>query len=245
MQPGTKLKLNIIIDLALFIFLLVVAVIGFIIRYILIPGSDRWVKFGYNAEMKILNLERHEWGYIHWVAALVLAGLLVLHLIFHWTQILCIVKRLIPNLLFRKIAVAFFVVFCVLILVFPVFIPAKVGGPVAGQGFARVKQASREISVETEKESGNQDFIIAQPESEEPATSHNAGEGEHVLDIRGFNTLDEIAGKYNVSVSQLKQRLKIPADVSGNQQLGRIRRIYGFTMSDVEDAVLTLQKTSK
>jgi hypothetical protein len=245
MHPGTKLKLNIIIDIALFIFLLVVAVIGFIIRYILIPGSDRWVKFGYNAEMTFLNLERHEWGYIHWVAALVLAGLLVLHLIFHWTQILCMVKRLIPNLLFRKIAVVFFVVLCVSILVFPVLIPAKVGEPVAGQGFAKVKQANREISVEPEEENGNQDFIIAQPESEEPATIHKAGEGEHVLDIRGFNTLDEIAGKYNISVSQLKQRLKIPADVPGNQQLGRIRRVYGFTMADVEDAVLTLQKTSK
>lgn len=243
MQSGTKLKLNIIIDIALFIFLLVVAVIGFIIRYILIPGSERWLKFGYNAEMTFLNLERHDWGYIHWVAALVLAGLLVLHLVFHWNQILCMIRRLIPNLLVRKIAVAFFLVLCVLILVFPVFIPAKVGEPVAGQGFAKARQSGREIPEVPEQEAKSQDFLIAQPESEVSATSHKAGEGEHILDIRGYNTLDEISGKYNVSVSQLKQRLKIPADVPGNQQIGRIRRIYGFTMADVEDAVLKLQKS--
>lgn len=243
MQSGTKLKLNIIIDIALFVFLLVVAVIGFIIRYILIPGSDRWIKFGYNAEMTFLNLERHEWGYIHWVAALVLAGLLVLHLIFHWNLILCMVKKLIPNQLFRIIATVVFMVFCAVVVFFPVFIPAEISGPVAGQGFAKARQSGREIPEVPEQEEKNQDFLITQPESEVPVTGHKAGEGEHVLDIRGFNTLDEIAGKYNVSVSQLKQRLKIPEDVPGNQQIGRIRRIYGFTMADVEDAVLKLQKS--
>jgi len=65
MKPITRQKLNITIDIVMFIVMVALAVIGFIIRYVLIPGSERWERYGRNVELTCLGMERHEREFIH------------------------------------------------------------------------------------------------------------------------------------------------------------------------------------
>ena len=43
-----------------------------------------------------------------------------------------------------------------------------------------------------------------------------------------------MANSYNISPDELKEFLDIPAAVSNNERLGRLRRLYGFHMSDID-----------
>ena len=54
------------------------------------------------------------------------------------------------------------------------------------------------------------------------------------IDINGQMTLKEIEIKYKVPANSLKKFLKIPISISNYENLGRLRKRYGFNMSDVE-----------
>jgi hypothetical protein len=58
------------------------------------------------------------------------------------------------------------------------------------------------------------------------------------IDVQGFMTLKEVAENYQVPVEHIKSKLEIPQSVSENERLGRLRRTYGFTMSDVRDIII-------
>ncbi len=65
------------------------------------------------------------------------------------------------------------------------------------------------------------------------------------IDIMGSMTLIEVVDKYNVPVNHIKSKLDVPLSTSNNERLGRLRRTYGFTMSDVEEIVYNYQKSKK
>ena len=61
---------------------------------------------------------------------------------------------------------------------------------------------------------------------------------EHQLDINGTYTLGEVASRYGVPSSVIKEGLGIPLSAPDGERLGRLRRQYGFYMSDVESIIL-------
>lgn len=63
MKPVTRQKLNISIDIVMFVVMVALAVIGFLIRYLLIPGTEKWERYGQNIDMTFFGLDRHEWGF--------------------------------------------------------------------------------------------------------------------------------------------------------------------------------------
>lgn len=64
-----KGKINFIIDVIMFILMALLAGIGLLIKYILLSGENRWIKYGRNVDLSFWGLDRHEWGTIHlWVA---------------------------------------------------------------------------------------------------------------------------------------------------------------------------------
>jgi len=86
MKRGT---LNFIIDLVSFVNLLCLAVTGFIMRYILPPGTGgrgRLLHGGHGREeiKELLSMTRHEWGDIHFYLAVLFVILMVVHIILHW-----------------------------------------------------------------------------------------------------------------------------------------------------------------
>jgi hypothetical protein len=97
MKRGT---LNFIVDTVSFFDLLGLAFTGFIIKFILPPGSGgrgRELTGGRGlGEIKSLfSMTRHEWGDIHFYLAALFFTLMIVHLVLHWTWIKCSFKSII------------------------------------------------------------------------------------------------------------------------------------------------------
>jgi len=95
-----RVTINFIVDFISFVDLLCLAVTGFIMRYILPPGSGGYGR-GFRGgrepveEIKYLwSMTRHEWGYIHFYLAVGFVTLMLVHIILHWTWIKCYIKSL-------------------------------------------------------------------------------------------------------------------------------------------------------
>lgn len=72
------------IDIVSFIGFVFLTSTGILLHYVLPPGSGRW--------SEIWGLNRHEWGEIHYIIAVVFFCVLALHLILHWRVILNMIK---------------------------------------------------------------------------------------------------------------------------------------------------------
>jgi hypothetical protein len=58
----TKPKLNLVIDAIMFIDLMAVAGLGFLMKYVLLPGYKINEVYGSGVELSFLGLDRHQWG---------------------------------------------------------------------------------------------------------------------------------------------------------------------------------------
>jgi len=232
------------------------AIIGIVIRYTLIPGSERWEKYGENVELRIMGMDRHQWGLVHLAIGLLLVGLLVLHLVLHWKQIVCMVKMLIPNTAFRMVSVTIVLTLSTFIALSPLYVVPEIGEPIYGRRGQKEGQNKYNhipvpiVEVDTPKPQQQKSETLPETESIPVVkdtqrkiidNQEKHREFEHVLEIRGYNTFSELANNYNISAEELKKTLGIPASVSNNERLGRVRRTYNFSMSNVEEAILNLQ----
>ena len=75
---------------------------------------------------------------------------------------------------------------------------------------------------------------IAQGEGRQARGTHR-GHDDHE-ELRGSMTLEEASKILGVTAGQLKHAIGIPADTSDQEQLGRLRKKYGFRMEDVRAA---------
>lgn len=247
MKPLLRQKLNIAIDLIMFVNMVALAVIGFLIRYSLLSGEKRWERFGKNLDMTFWGLDRHEWGFIHLILGISLAVLLVLHIVLHWTQIICLVKRLFPGQTLRVMVVTGMTVLCCAIVLTPLVFSPDLGEPIRGHGeghgrsVAQTVDEDPEFSETVEKLPESETFRETDIQPADDKVRHH-DEESRILEIRGFHSLGGLALTYHVPADEIKNRLNIPSHVSDNERLGRIRRIYGFTMREVEDCILSLQK---
>ncbi len=130
-----KPKLNFIIDALMFLVMMAMAGLGFLMKYVLIPGRARWVKYGRNVDLTLLGWDRHDWGDLHLYLGFTLLGLLILHIILHWKQIVGLFQRFIsPER--RTLVLLVFVLLAVLLIYFPFLITPEVGE--LGRGMGRI-----------------------------------------------------------------------------------------------------------
>jgi Domain of unknown function (DUF4405) len=93
-------KLNLIIDLLAFACAVFLIATGFLLEYMLPPGSGRLGTEGFGVGpgglqrpiLLLWGLTRHEWGNIHFYVAIGLMSALSLHVILHWQWIECMIK---------------------------------------------------------------------------------------------------------------------------------------------------------
>jgi hypothetical protein len=93
-------KANLIIDVVAFICAVLLITTGFLLEYVLPPGSGRLGTEGFGIGpgglarpiLLLWGLTRHDWGNIHFYLALSLMAALSLHLVLHWQWIVCMVK---------------------------------------------------------------------------------------------------------------------------------------------------------
>jgi hypothetical protein len=129
-----KAKLNFAIDALMFLCMAAIAGLGFLMKYVLLPGRESTIKYGRRVELSLLGLDRHDWGAIHLYLGFLLLALLVLHIVLHWNMIPGLFARLIANSRQRWSIALVFVALAAALLVFPFLISPEVKDADAGQG---------------------------------------------------------------------------------------------------------------
>ncbi len=122
-----KAKLNLVIDVIMLIVMMALIGVGLLNKYVLLTGQHKWEKYGENLEFYLWGFDRHDWNYFHFILGLILSGLLVLHIWFHWKLILNIYKNLIRNKKTRVFTGLALVFVSLVFLIFPVFIEPEIG----------------------------------------------------------------------------------------------------------------------
>jgi len=97
----SRSTVNFILDFVSFLNLLGLVFTGFVIKYILPPGSGGGYGRGFRggrgeaaAEQirEFLSLGRHDWGDVHFYLAVVFTALMIIHIVLHWAWIKCYLK---------------------------------------------------------------------------------------------------------------------------------------------------------
>lgn len=132
-----KSQTNFIIDALMFLCMMAMVGIGFLMKFVLIPGKDRWVEYGRNVELYLYGMDRHQWGTIHLILGFILLGLLILHIVLHWKMILNLYKCLVRSQIARRITAAAFIIGCAILLAFSLVVKAQVQELERGEGRGR------------------------------------------------------------------------------------------------------------
>ena len=132
-----KLKINFVIDALMFVCLMAIAGLGFLMKYTLPPGREVWVRYGRNVDLTWLGWDRHDWGTVHLYLAFTLLAVLVIHLILHWSMIVGLFGRLIPDPRTRTRVGLAFLILSLLLIYFPFLITPEEGQRGRGLGGGR------------------------------------------------------------------------------------------------------------
>jgi hypothetical protein len=210
MKNWSKIKprLNLIIDAIMFVILMAVAGLGFLMKYILLPGYKINEAYGSGVELSFLGLDRHQWGTIHLILALFMVFLLVLHIIFHWDMLVCIFRRMISVGRVRVVTGVFLGIIGFAFAVVPFLLKPEVSEDGRKHNRNRVPGIYGSRPAETMHHHYNQ------------------------VDIDGKMTLNEVSAKYNIGVEELAGAINIPVSYS-RERLGRLRKRYAFEMDDL------------
>ncbi len=133
-----KAKLNFVIDSLMFLFLAAIAGLGFLMKYVLLPGREAALTYGRRVDLFLFGLDRHDWGTIHLYLGFLFLALLALHLVLHWHMIPGLFARLVPDSRKRAFIAWVYAALAAALLLFPFFIGPELkegdGGPRRGYG---------------------------------------------------------------------------------------------------------------
>ena len=188
-----RTKLNFIIDVVAFVGFVVLTTTGVLMRYILPPGSGNY--------STIWNLDRHEWGSIHFWISAIFFSILVLHLVLHWRWIVSVATgRPREGSGFRAgLGIVGFVT-VVALAISPLLTPVE--GDLTSKG-----------------------------------TSIYSGKKIDGISIRESMTLKDVEETTGVPSAYIIESLKIPEATSVEEQLGLLKRKYGFKINEVREIV--------
>jgi hypothetical protein len=125
---------NLFIDALMALQIGALAGIGFLIKFVLVPGEERNVVYGRGTALYFLGLERHEWGTIHLWIGLSLLAFLVLHIILHWGQILGLLCAVSRSLAVRIVIVLTVLLLAAVMASFALWVKPEVQAGKSGEG---------------------------------------------------------------------------------------------------------------
>jgi len=240
-----KSKLNLIIDLIMLLLMMPIAGIGFLMKYVLVPGFERNVLYSNNVDLEFWGQTRHQWGSIHLILSITFLVLLFLHTILHWKMIVCIFRKMIPRKTLRIVLVGLITVMGLLLISFPLFVRPEI---VEKEPLHRNRHDNNNLApgVSLKNESPRQKDSISingSPKTNQGNKRHLHSSKEEI-EVYGSQTLQFVADKYNVPVSIIAADLKIPQTLS-EEKLGRLKKQYLFTMDDVRASIVNYKKREK
>ena len=222
----------------MFLSMSAIAGIGFLIKFTLIPGQDRWIKYGRNVDLYLFGMDRHEWGTIHLIIGFILLGLLVLHIILHWYSLTCVFNRIFKRKLVKKIIALLMIVISAFLIIVPFLVKPKTDEIEQGKG-----RQTTNFNGRTKRE--NKTITTYEKENLNNANSFEIHDHSNPsIEVRGYMTLDEVSKKYKVPTEFIKTRLNIPKSIPDKQRLGWLRKKYDFRMSEVEEIINEYQENN-
>lgn len=224
-----KSTLNFIIDALMFVCLCAITGIGLLIKFTLPSGQDKWAIYGTNNELLFLNMDRHQWGDIHFVVSVIMISLLILHLVFHWQFIASIFGKIIKHSPLKLLIGTSFAFITILLIVFPFFVT-----PSQGLNHKHLQHSDNWQNTELTDE--HKVIIKTETTAHKNADNPSHSEHNHQYAVNGQMTLAEVCKKYNLPISVIKKQLRME-NADENERLGRMRKQYAFRMSDIEKLI--------
>ena len=225
----------------MFLLMMAIAGLGFLIKYILVPGFKRNEIYGNNTELYFWGYDRHQWGTVHLILGFILLLLLALHIILHWNMIKCILKKMIHIKKNRWFLSSILAIISIILLVGPLFIRTQIMKDALNrEHYGRnettygnsLRQNHLYYSTDntaniTEKKTGKR--------NNNQISSNNATFTErssYTVNVNGRVTLNQLAQKYNIPVNNLEDAINVPAGNS-DINLGLLRKEYHFQLNEI------------
>ena len=243
-----KPKLNLSIDILMFVVMIPIVGIGFLIKYVLVRGFKRNDIYGRDVELYYWGIDRHQWGTIHLILSFILLFFLLLHIAFHWKQIVCIFKSMVGKRLWRIALSITLIVFTITFGILPLFITPEVEEGVSHHAHAREpvkeyfsdeRQRKNRVVVQSEIEESQEVVLTDENHKKQENHLHTT---HSLIEVYGYMTINEVAEKYNVSAQELAKSINVPTG-NNNEKLGRLKKRYTFQLSDLKDCIQS--KTTK
>ncbi|MFO7889931.1 MAG: DUF4405 domain-containing protein [bacterium] len=239
MQSKQRSKLNFVIDVLMFIVMMAIGGIGFLMKFVLVRGSQVWEIYGENLDLLLWGWDRHQWGSLHLILGYILLGLLVLHIVFHWKQIGVMFKCLITKKFFRIILTIILIILSLLFFLFAFIVEIDKVTLKRGEGRHRLEHIHQEEHAQHSTTLKQEMSISSEVKK---SIEENNIPPESSAQVEGRMTLYSIEATYKVPADSLKKFLGIPLSCSDRENLGQLRRRYNFHMSDVERYIEKYQK---
>jgi hypothetical protein len=262
----------------MFILLMAMAGIGLLIKYVLLPGVQRNLKYGNDIDLEYLGMDRHQWGSIHLIISITFLILIIIHILLHWKIVLCIFRRMMPGRTWQVVVTGSIAFISLLLISFsllvrPEHVPHKtlyhgreslsVGRHMGREHQTLPVQVTDENTenpvmdepylVDRETVTEENQYVAESPEHQEtagyPEHRHETEIHEHheaydEYEVSGNHTLQYVANRYDVSAAVICRDLKIPEHLAG-ERLGRLKKMYPFTMTDVRKSIYIYKRQNK
>jgi hypothetical protein len=230
-MPLSRTDWKYLVDTLLVLSFLGLLTIGLLLAFVIPEGPAAPGRSKY-----LLGLHRHQWGDVHTVLSVVFAALVIVHVVLAWKWVRGKASALFGRRWRAALALtvlAALAVPAVFWLALPKNDPAYAE---AGQGHGRQalpleKPAALQPAAETAPGSGGY---------RDEGSAGRAEAGTADLVITGQMTLREIEGKTGVPAADIAAGLRLPAGVSFDEPVGRLRRTHGFEMAALRDVVKNL-----
>jgi hypothetical protein len=240
-----KTKIHLLIDAVMFLQMMAIAGIGFMIKYVLVAGFKRYDIYGRDVDLTFWGLDRHEWGSIHLYISFSFLFLLILHIVLHWDTIVCIFKKMVLNHKTRLIIVLSFLLLSILFIVGPLFIKPDL---IAWQENHHRHHPGNQTMPQNNSNNTQNDFKATKttPEKNKEKTlemqkTHENHENLQSVEVYGYMTINEVATKFNIEAAEICKKANIPEKYA-NEKLGRLKKMYGFRLSDIKNIVKSSNK---
>lgn len=217
--------LNKLVDVLAFASFASLTTTGIILKYILVAGSGH--------RYTIWQLDRHEWGDLHFWISVGFFSVLTLHLFLHWKWIFVALKGKSAEYSGRRLGLGFVgLATLILLAISPILSPVE-------QTSAGEKSKSGEL--------GNKEgTILREGPEQEPQKRESTQTGNYPQPkfedgdspvVFGYMTLDEVATQNNIPVAKVIELLGVDPGTSPNAKLGQLRKDYGFTMEEIRERI--------
>jgi hypothetical protein len=238
----TRTSTNFWLDLVSLVVMIGLAMTGGLIHFVLPPGTGH--------SHTLFGLGRHDFGQVHFYLAVAAVVLLAVHVLLHWSWICCVLAKALGRTapsrrtqITSGLSLLFGVVF---LLGGGLFWASEAVEQTAA---ARAGNAHRDhlmrrrrmepSIIDSGKEQANAAMLSVSPPGTSPRPEIRKTHEKHLEDcpagatINGRTSFMDASRICGVSVEQMRQHLALPREVGHNEQLGRLKRRYGFEIHDV------------